>query len=115
MTVRSSGQADQDRWVFAYAGVWPDAVKSRQIGEADRHRFNRSVWHYVNFPTFLNARDQTQMVGGLTVNLETVPTGEDNFNWNIIQAFTQAWQANIQTGNSIIKILAQVTSEYSFP
>lgn len=85
--------ADQDRWLFAYAGVWPDAVKSsNQVGEADRQRFNRGVWHYVNFPTFLNDRDKEAMLGGLTVNLDTEPTGDDNFGWNIIQAFKNAQQ-----------------------
>ena len=65
----------------------PDAIKSNKIGPADRQRFNRSVWHYVNFPTFLIDRDKEEMIGGHTVNLETEPVGDGDFGWNIVQAF----------------------------
>jgi hypothetical protein len=89
-SLSTAPQADQDRWIFAYASAWCDAITSNKVSQQDRHRFNRGLWHYVNFPTFLNDRDKETMIGGLTVNLDNVPTGEDNFNWNIIQAFKNA-------------------------
>jgi hypothetical protein len=89
-SLRRASQEDQDRWAFAYAGVWPDAMKSSKVSAADRRKFNRGVWHYLNRPTFLDDRDREAMVAGLTVNLGTEPTGDDDPNWNIIQAFKHA-------------------------
>lgn len=49
MPVSVSTPADQARWIFAWAAVWPDLARGQP-------EFDRGSWHYVNLPLTLGAR-----------------------------------------------------------
>lgn len=81
--------AEQDAWVFAHAGTWPDLVRSRSdvVTSDDARRFNRSRWHYVNLPIFLSPADRDALAGTLTNNREVEPPADpDDDQQNVAQA-----------------------------
>jgi hypothetical protein len=82
--VLAGDKAIQDRWIFQHAATWPDIAKGLSKGE--RSKYDRSVWHYVNFPLFVDPSDRKSL-GKLSVNLSTDYTlNEDKKQFNVIQA-----------------------------
>ncbi|MEY4546299.1 MAG: hypothetical protein RL685_2494 [Pseudomonadota bacterium] len=49
LPVSVSTPADQARWIFGWAAVWPDLARGQPA-------FERGSWHYVNLPLTLGAR-----------------------------------------------------------
>ena len=49
-SVRNGTDEMKDHWIFLEASVWPDTV--RGLKGAERAKYHRSTWHYVNFPTY---------------------------------------------------------------
>ncbi len=84
--VRNEGERAQNEWLFQQAAVWPDMVRS---GPPEKRAFNRSEWHYINLPLFLNDAAKVELEGKLTVNVETDVPAEatmDTARMNVVQA-----------------------------
>jgi hypothetical protein len=82
--VLAADKATQDRWIFQHAAYWPDIARGLPKGE--RGKYDRPVWHYINFPLYLNPGDQTAL-GKLKVNLAVDYTlNEDPKQFNVLQA-----------------------------
>ena len=72
--------AEEDRWIFQQAAVWPDMARGFR-GE-DRATYDHPTWHYVNFPLFVGGERPL-----LSVNLSMdYPSLEDQSKWNVGQA-----------------------------
>jgi hypothetical protein len=79
----------QEEWLFAYAGTWPDQVRSPSgaVNHEDVSRFNRPYWHYINEPIFLNDDERRQLEPKLRINRRRQPPQDpDDPDMNIIQA-----------------------------
>jgi len=50
--------ADEERWIFLQASIWPDLIGS-------------SPWHYVNFPLFLSEADEMALKNEIKPNLNS--------------------------------------------
>jgi len=82
--VLAGDKAMQDRWIFQHAATWPDIAKGLPKGE--RSKYDRSVWHYVNFPLFVDPADRAAL-GKLDVNLAADYTlNVDRKQFNVLQA-----------------------------
>ena len=84
--VRSGGEKAQNEWLFQQAAVWPDMVRG---GPPDKRAFNRSEWHYINLPLFLNDAAKAELEGKLTANVVTdVPADAttETARMNVVQA-----------------------------
>jgi hypothetical protein len=67
--------ADEDRWIFQQAAVWPDMARGNR-------EYDHPTWHYVNFPLFVGG--ERPLLG---VNLSAeFPTTLDQSQWNVAQA-----------------------------
>ena len=80
---------DKNRWIFAFAGNWPDLVRDRSdvVTEDDAAAFNRPSWHFVDFPVFLNAADETSLTIRIHINLSAEPPADrDSPVMNVMQA-----------------------------
>lgn len=84
----TSEAAEQAEWIFMQAAVWPDLA--RDFEDAEKARFHRSLWHYVNFPLYLNEADRKALSGSLKVNLSTTAPASPVDAMNIIQALQVA-------------------------
>jgi hypothetical protein len=82
--VLAADKETQDRWIFQHAATWPDIARGLPKGE--RSRYDRPVWHYTNFPLFLDSSDRAAL-GRLDVNLAADYTlNEDKKQFNVLQA-----------------------------
>jgi hypothetical protein len=84
--VRSGDEKAQNEWLFQQAAVWPDMVRG---GPPEKRAFNRSEWHYINLPLFLNEAAKAELEGKLTVNVATDVPGDattDTARMNVVQA-----------------------------
>lgn len=71
--ITAASKEEQDHWIFQQAGTWPDIIRKTE--------YDRPIWHYVNFPLFLNGERQ------VTANLSMdYPTKIDISNYNVAQA-----------------------------
>ena len=72
--------ANKDKWIFAYAAFWPDAV--RKTAE------DRPMWHFINEPIFLKPSDRDHFKDNLPVNLKKrwFRNMGDSKDLNIVQA-----------------------------
>jgi hypothetical protein len=78
-------EKQQVRWLFSQAAWWPDLVRS--FRDADKEKYHRGTWHYVNRPLFLNESQRERLESKLTANVGTeIPEGFDEKTYNIIQA-----------------------------
>src|SRR4051812_36867694 len=50
---RMPADAEEDRWIFQQAAIWPDIA--RGLKDEDLAKYNRPTWHYVNVPVFIGA------------------------------------------------------------
>jgi hypothetical protein len=69
---------DQDHWIFLHAGTWPDIA--RGIRGPDRDKFDKPIWHYVNFPLTLDGFPEPKL------NLGSDPAKHKSISWNVLQA-----------------------------
>ena len=87
--VGRESEAQQDEWLFAFASTWPDIVRDAKDGvsRGDVQKYNRSWWHFVDLPVFLNEAEQKQLAPHVKVNLRRdAPDDRDDPNMNVIQA-----------------------------
>ncbi|TWU27559.1 S1/P1 nuclease [Bythopirellula polymerisocia] len=64
---------ETDQEIFLHAATWPDIA--RGIRGPDRDKFDKPIWHYVNFP-----------IGDGKTNLATNPKESKSISWNVMQA-----------------------------
>ena len=84
--VRDGSKADQDRWVFAQAAMWPDIVRSRSHPGHERH--HHATWHYVNERIFLDPDDRGHLNIDSVVNrVRTWKPGMRSSKMNVVQAY----------------------------
>lgn len=107
--LRKATAAEQDRWYFAYASTWPDVarrfdgVRSASTRDALIARYNRSSWHYINLPTYLQTSDRRRL-DVRTPSMQWT-AGMDDARLNIVQAL-QMLTANWCRGDSADRALA---------
>lgn len=88
--VRAGDEAARTEWLLQQAAVWPDLVRS---GPAAKTAFHRATWHYINVPHFLSEAAQTELPGGLMLNLALDPpiaATTDTQELNIVQVIRLA-------------------------
>lgn len=84
--VEHGSQEDKDRWMFTQAAVWPDIARGFQ--GADKTRFHRPYWHFINIPVFLSEEHRQALAGRINVNLsQDYPSPTEEGQLNIAQAF----------------------------
>ena len=85
-SIGQGDEAERHAWLFQQASVWPDIV--RDVGSGDgRGRYNRSKWHYINWPLFLSEAEKQNLQDGIETNLEGDPAAAvDPKAMNIFQA-----------------------------
>jgi hypothetical protein len=70
----------QDHWIFQHAATWPDIIRKNK-------EFDIPIWHYVDFPLFLEDSDRAAFANRLPVNISTeYPTRLPPTEYNVIQA-----------------------------
>jgi hypothetical protein len=90
----ADGQAaERNEWLFQQAAVWPDIA--RGFPRAQRDKFHRPNWHFINLPLFLTPADEEALKAGLTVNVSLVAPAlnvppEVTEKMNVIQAIRYA-------------------------
>ncbi len=67
-----------DEWIFQQSGAWPDIA--RGIRGPDREKFDRPIWHYINYPVTLDGFPEPKL------NLASNPADNKSIAWNIAQA-----------------------------
>ncbi len=67
-----------DQWIFQHAATWPDIA--RGIRGPDRDKFDKPIWHYVNFPLTIDGFPAPKL------NLASDPARGKSISWNIVQA-----------------------------
>lgn len=84
--VRQAKEKERHAWLFQQASIWPDMI--RGTGEEnERGRYNRSKWHYVNWPLFFSEAEKNNLAHGISVNIESDPAlVKDASEMNIFQA-----------------------------
>jgi hypothetical protein len=87
--VWNGSDAEKEGWIFGQAAIWPDLVKRKSdvVTADDVVRFNRPVWHYVDFPIYLSDSERKILEPSIRENLEIQPPDDpDDRSMNIIQA-----------------------------
>lgn len=79
-----------DEWLFQQAAIWPDLA--RGFPEAEKERFHRPTWHYINRPLFLTDRDRDRLHDRIEINLKLDPSEGPSDTFNVVQALRQAWR-----------------------
>jgi hypothetical protein len=76
----------QAEWIVQQCSVWPDLA--RDFRGADKEKYHRGPWHYLDLPLFLTEADEAAMKGKLAINQDrTVPDNAAEKNdLNAIQA-----------------------------
>ena len=69
---------DNEQWIFQHAGTWPDIARS--IKGPDRDKFDKPIWHYVNFPITIDGFPAPKL------NLASDPAESKSISWNVLQA-----------------------------
>jgi S1/P1 nuclease len=78
--VLQADKATQDHWIFQQAATWPDIIRGNK-------EFDHPIWHYVDFPLYLNPGDRSALEAKLTFNRSSeYPTRTDRKNYNVMQA-----------------------------
>lgn len=87
--VKRSDEGIQEQWLFSHAATWPDQVRESKSGvtRQDVSLFNRSTWHYINEPVFLDDNERRQLLPEIRTNRRRDPPEDpDDTFMNIIQA-----------------------------
>lgn len=74
----------QTEWLFQQSAIWADLA--RGFSDADKERFHRPTWHYINRPLFLTEQDRGRLQDHLAINLQVDPTEGTAESLNVIQA-----------------------------
>jgi hypothetical protein len=82
--IQSGSGREKALWLFQRASIWPDLV--RHIGQADRTRYHRSAWHFINLPVFLTEEDEKVLAGELDDNVQMQFDAPLRQNLNLVQA-----------------------------
>ena len=83
--IKEANPAVQNRWLFMRAATWPDIVRS--FKEADREKYHRGTWHYINQPIYLDEVSEAFLSSRLSANVATsIKAGDDPLQFNILQA-----------------------------
>ena len=86
-------EAEEDRWIFQQAAIWPDIARGFK-GE-DLDRFNRPTWHYINVPLFPEGE---RPLFNINQSREYPPTlGQEK--WNVAQALQHCRQTLAEERN----------------
>lgn len=84
--VRREYEEESHAWFLQQASVWPDIVRDLSEGNK-RAQYNRSKWHYVNWPLFLSETEKNKLKDSIAINLESDPAlAADPKDMNIFQA-----------------------------
>jgi hypothetical protein len=101
--VRSAPEAEQNRWLFAFAATWPDIarrfehVRPPEARDELMAHYHRPQWHFINLPVFLNEAD------GLA--LGRVESNQ-SFDWT---------EAETSAELNIVQALGMLVAEYHAP
>jgi hypothetical protein len=68
---------ETDREIFNHAATWPDLA--RGIRGPDREKFDKPIWHYVNYPYAVDRL-------GPILNTSDDPKKTKTISWNVMQA-----------------------------
>jgi hypothetical protein len=82
--VASGTQSEQNLWLFEQASIWPDIAG--RFEDDNRAKFNRSTWHYINMPIYLEEADEKKLDGNLDHNVSTDFSPPLRQNLNVTQA-----------------------------
>jgi hypothetical protein len=82
--VAAASEAEQASWIFGQASIWPDFL--RGLDEDDRALYNRSSWHYINVPIYLEEKDEAALKGQLEHNMSMQFSPPLRQNLNVVQA-----------------------------
>lgn len=83
--ISEGDEETKNRWIFIHASTWPDIVKG--IRGSDRAKYDHRVWHYVNYPLYIDLVTESALSNDLPVNLSADPNdGTDFKKFNILQA-----------------------------
>jgi hypothetical protein len=77
-------QSEQNLWLFEQASIWPDIAGGFE--DDNRAKFNRSTWHYINMPIYLEEVDEKKLDGNLDHNVSTDFSPPLRQNLNVTQA-----------------------------
>ncbi len=87
--IASATDAEREEWLFAYAATWPDVVRSAngRVTREDVQAYNRTWWHFVDEPIYLNADEAAKLAPTVTFNRSReLPVDADDPDMNVIQA-----------------------------
>jgi hypothetical protein len=76
-----------DRWIFAHAATWPDIA--RELPDAERDKYNRPQWHFVDVPVFLDDAARAREHPDLSPSADPAKA-EDERSMNLLQALNYA-------------------------
>ncbi len=82
--VASGTQSEKNLWLFEQASIWPDIAG--RFEDDNRAKYNRSTWHYINMPIYLEAADEKELDGNLDHNVSTDFSPPLRQNLNVMQA-----------------------------
>ena len=84
-SVGNGTQEMKDHWLFLQASVWSDLA--RGFRNPDRGKYHRGTWHYINFPTYIDASHESVIdLSGVNRNTEFKGAFRDDPDFNIVQA-----------------------------
>jgi len=99
--VLAADKATQDHWIFQHAATWPDIARGLPKGE--RGKYDRPVWHYVNFPLFVDATDRRAIAQNVSTEY---PTTTETKDYNILQAIAHCRAALRSQAGADVKATA---------
>lgn len=67
-----SNVEDRQAWLLQQASIWPDIIRGAGM-DNQRAPYNRSKWHYVNWPLFLSPAERSNLEGSISTNIENDP------------------------------------------
>ena len=82
--IAKGSESEQVLWMFERAAIWPEIV--RHISQADRTRYDRPTWHYINLPVYLTEQDEAELAGKLDHNMSGSFEPPLRQNLNMVQA-----------------------------
>ncbi|WP_339729499.1 S1/P1 nuclease [uncultured Gimesia sp.] len=83
--IKTASPEIQNRWIFMRAATWPDIA--RRFDDANREKYHRSTWHYINQPIYLDDASEQFLSSRLPANVATsIKEGNDPRQFNLLQA-----------------------------
>jgi hypothetical protein len=96
--IASGTQTEKNLWLFEQASIWSDIAGGFE--DDNRAKFNRSTWHYINMPIYLEEADEKELDGNLDHNVSTDFSPPLRQNLNVTQALKGNLQLWADTGAS---------------